>query len=402
MVGEIPVLVLQAEQGGAQVLNLASGKEGFLSAEIAAASARSYLQARHVSDHVIFDKLTTDDQWILNSRDRSEGFYRFHANDAGGNQVYVSRVTGDVVQATDKTTRRWAWFGAIPHWIYPAILRRHPALWHDVVIILSGSGVFLTITGLSVGFLRLKKVWPFSVYRGWHLFHHICGTVSGLMALAWITSGFLTMNPAGLFQGQKPSLWQDRLSGYVTGSDIVGILLDVAAKRSWEQKQTDWQEVDVVPLGGHPFLVLHHADGRVERFARDATPVVLTAASLEEALQNQNFFDPDARIISLDKADDYYFDRPLKKRRFPVLRAAAPEGTLLYIDAQSGELSAVLDTAARHSRWLVYGVHDLDFFVWLRSAAAMWMIVLPALCGVMALYVSAIVLAVRRLRRTLR
>ena len=35
-----------------------------------------------------------------------------------GQQVYVSTVSGDVVQYTTRASRMSAYFGAIPHWVY--------------------------------------------------------------------------------------------------------------------------------------------------------------------------------------------------------------------------------------------------------------------------------------------
>jgi hypothetical protein len=37
---------------------------------------------------------------------------------SNGEQIYVSSVTGDVVQDTTRASRFWAYLGAIPHWMY--------------------------------------------------------------------------------------------------------------------------------------------------------------------------------------------------------------------------------------------------------------------------------------------
>ena len=42
-----------------------------------------------------------------------------------GEQVYVSGVTGEVVQYTTSQSRFWAYLGAIPHWFYFTPLRKH-------------------------------------------------------------------------------------------------------------------------------------------------------------------------------------------------------------------------------------------------------------------------------------
>ena len=61
--------------------------------------------------------LEEDDQWTL-----SEGlhflrpFSKYSWPD--GRQVYVSEVTGEVVQDTTRGSRMGAYFSAIPHWLY--------------------------------------------------------------------------------------------------------------------------------------------------------------------------------------------------------------------------------------------------------------------------------------------
>ena len=46
-----------------------------------------------------------------------------------GEEVYVSTVSGDVVQYTTRGSRLAAYFGAIPHWLYFTPLRRNGVLW---------------------------------------------------------------------------------------------------------------------------------------------------------------------------------------------------------------------------------------------------------------------------------
>lgn len=46
-----------------------------------------------------------------------------------GEDVYVSGASGEVVQYTTRTSRLWAWLGAIPHWFYFTPLRKHQIPW---------------------------------------------------------------------------------------------------------------------------------------------------------------------------------------------------------------------------------------------------------------------------------
>jgi hypothetical protein len=51
----------------------------------------------------------------------------------GGETLYVAG-TGEVVQQTTRAERILGWLGAVPHWLYPTMLRQDGALWSQVVI----------------------------------------------------------------------------------------------------------------------------------------------------------------------------------------------------------------------------------------------------------------------------
>jgi len=69
---------------------------------------------------------------------------------------------------TTARERFWNWLGAVPHWLYFTELRRHPNIWSQVLIVTSLLGCFL----------------------------------AGVIALTWVLSGLLSMNPWGwLHQG---------------------------------------------------------------------------------------------------------------------------------------------------------------------------------------------------------
>ena len=73
-----------------------------------------------------------------------------------GEAVYVSTVTGEVVQYTTRASRIAAYFGAIPHWLYFTPLRKHADEWAQVVIWAAGLGTIATLLGIIIG------VWMYS------------------------------------------------------------------------------------------------------------------------------------------------------------------------------------------------------------------------------------------------
>ncbi|MBK8837308.1 MAG: hypothetical protein IPO30_00985 [Hyphomonadaceae bacterium] len=66
----------------------------------------------------------------------------------------------------------------IPHWLYPLILRENGPLWTEVVIWSSAIGCFLVVTGMVIGFIRLRgrsgKWWPYKNRPMW-MWHHVFG-----------------------------------------------------------------------------------------------------------------------------------------------------------------------------------------------------------------------------------
>lgn len=96
------------------------------------------------------------DQWTIQAARRNSPVNHIRFNDDAGTEIYVNGSTGEVFQKTSTMVRFWSWLGAVPHWIYPTLLRQNGALWVEVVIWTSVAGTFLTLTGLYVGLKRYR------------------------------------------------------------------------------------------------------------------------------------------------------------------------------------------------------------------------------------------------------
>ena len=120
-----------------------------------------------------------------------------------GQQVYVSTITGDVVQYTTRGSRRAAYFGAIPHWLYFTPLRRRGQQWSRVVIWSSGLGTIAAILGITVGLWMYSPSRTYRYagapasfpYHGQKRWHAILGLFFGFFACTWAFSGMLSMDP---------------------------------------------------------------------------------------------------------------------------------------------------------------------------------------------------------------
>jgi hypothetical protein len=180
-------------------------------------------------------RLTTEtgmDQWTVQIYRHNAPLYRADYADSRGTQVYISGKTGEVVQDTTRFERFWSWLGAVPHWLYPTILRQNGALWSQVVIWTSLIGCFLTLTGLWVGISRLRRKRDGSIgspFHGLWWWHHIFGLFFGILTLTWVASGLLSMNPWGFLDSEAGFAERDKLAGSMNWSEVSALLAHVGA-----------------------------------------------------------------------------------------------------------------------------------------------------------------------------
>ena len=98
---------------------------------------------------------TEVDQWTLGGPPRAL-WPLLKYSWPNGEEVYVSTVSGEVVQYTTRGSRIAAYFGAIPHWLYFTPLRKNGVLWRKTVIWASGIGMLISLLGLVIG------IWVYS------------------------------------------------------------------------------------------------------------------------------------------------------------------------------------------------------------------------------------------------
>src|SRR5690606_1972655 len=138
------------------------------------------------------------DQWTIQSARRNQPAWKVAFDDPAGTQIYISGRSGEVFQDSNRRERVLSWLAAIPHWLYPTVLRQNGALWAEVVIWTSVAGTFLAATGLYVGIARLRRRKGGALgspFRGWWYWHHVGGLLFGVLTLTWVFSGLMTMGP---------------------------------------------------------------------------------------------------------------------------------------------------------------------------------------------------------------
>ena len=391
-----PVLEVGRGPQRRDVIDLASGQPfAAVSAGEALRIAETYAVAHGVKGAPQALGLVAVDQWTLDGINRDGPLYRFAFGDGVHTELYVSRVTGKVAQVTTRRTRILAWMGAIPHWLYPTVLRQNPKTWSDVVVWTSLVGTFLTAIGLYIGIARFRryKSGRWSPYRGWFYWHHITGLIFGVLTLTWVMSGLFTMNPFGFLDSDVGSAERPALAGTFLGSDLKRFLATTPGL-------TDVATLEAAPLGDRLFVMATDRQGRQARLDSEGRSAPLSAIQVTAALRGL----ADHRLAGLDRLDHedaYYYSGFDRKAEFPVYRARFqdPQATTFYLDGHTGRLLEALDNTQRQSRWLRTGLHDFDFFAGLRSRPVWDLVVLVLLAGVTAVSITGAWLGLNRIAR---
>jgi len=337
--------------------------------------AENFGKARRIGGDLSTLEQTDMDQWTVQSYRGNAPLYRADFADDAGTQIYIANQSGEVVQETTRFQRFWGWLGAVPHWLYPTLLRQNGPLWAQVVIWTSVIGCFLTVTGLWVGIARLRRKRDGSIgspFRGIWWWHHIFGLFFGILMLTWVASGLLSMNPWGLLDTSGGYVERNQLAGQMRWADVRSAL------RTLPNLGSDTVRVETAPLNGQAFLITTRRDGSAKRLA-DGEPTPLARAELQDALHAQLGLQALERI---DHEDSYYYSHK-NPVRLPVWRAVMSDEdqTLLYIDSVTGEVIRGFDSNGRDFRWLHRGFHSLDLPV-LRTRPIWDLVVIPLLAMV--------------------
>jgi hypothetical protein len=406
-IGERPAYRLRSEAGAVAVVYADDGSkfDGRPPGAALAAVQHSGFVAR--GGLAAYDRSLDVDQWTISAAlDEHRPLHRVTLGDERGTVVYVSSLTGQIVNDTNRRERFFNWLGSTLHWLYPYQLRRHVALWANLQIALSLASLVSVATGAVVGLVRLRLRRPYrgrdaSPYAGAARWHHVLGLLCLFFLSTFTFSGLMSMTPFGLFDSASSEAEQARRF------------------ERWEEKGvTRWTSVDAQRLARGPAVKeiewrrvagLTHA---VVSRAADDREVVVEGAHGDDALRKLRAriqaaapaLIPDATIVAADLVagyDDYYYSRHHRYRPLPAYRVEFddPESTWFYVDWTTGAMVLRYTAAARVQRWLYNGLHSLDFAFLTRRGVA-WDATVIGLCGAGFVFaVTALVVAWRRVAR---
>jgi len=379
-----------------------AGDSGALLAPLTAAAAErvaaQFDRARAAAVAGPFDY----DQWIVHQHfDPYRPFFRVRLDDPGKTDLYVSARLGEVWQKTTASERMWNWLGAVIHWIYFTPLRKSWSAWNQVVWWVSLVALLSSIAGVWLGTVRLVANRSagrrgLSPFRGWMRWHHVIGLFASVVVLAWIFSGWLSMDHGRLFsKGIATTAQVQRVRG-TSFDSTVGAASLTAVQAAGPASEISFHAIAGRAFlesqgGGVPARITWLTGGRRAVDAR--IPDLLLLAGVRQAW-------PTAEPIgAADDEDDALYrlaeSLPLQATAFWVPGKAS---TRVYLDRDSGEILVVMDPSRRAYAWIYYALHTLNFPALIDRPLARTVLVLLLLAGGLGFVVTGVVLAVRRVK----
>ncbi len=220
MVGDRAVVVAQGLDGS---LAAFSADSGDLLAPFAQKGIERIVQPFAGGRTIDAVELIEHDVWTVHQRfDPYRPLWKVQLSGERRAVLYVSSVTGDVVQDTTAEERRWNLVGAVIHWWYWPWLRRHWEWWDQVVWWVSGIGmVMVGAGGLLLGWEWATQGWS-GLFTGRWKVHQVLGVIAGIAACCWMASGWLSMDHGRWFSDGKVTA-EDRerfMGGRLTVRDV--------------------------------------------------------------------------------------------------------------------------------------------------------------------------------------
>lgn len=370
--------------------------------------------ARWCPDRTItrVDTLRTLDQWIPLAHYKKEfPIYKFHYNGPEKYQLYISSRSGEVLQFTDATGRFWAWFGAIPHWVYFTILRENQNLWTQFMYWACYLGMLMCAVGFILGirsyWLTRRKGFLRSPYKKpWFKWHHVTGFFFGIFIFTWILSGYMSMAslPEWLFGKQQPRAFRQSPAERQTPSPADYALDYRKAIALTSTPDSPVKTIEWTHYQGIPLYRLRTPDREITLDASADTirPFHVTEELIFAAVKRLAGDSLTYTIAKMDEYDNYYISRrrPLP---LPVYKVTFDnEAKDCYYYNLESFRPTHYDTNSRWKRWLYRGLHTLDF-KFLVERPALWTIVIwTLLLGGAAVSFTGIVLSVKYIFRLLR
>lgn len=332
------------------------------------------------------DTLKERDQWIMYSRYEAEmPIYKFYFNDVEKHQLYISSLTGEVQQLTNKEQRFWAWMGAIPHKFYIPVIRKETDTWITLLTVGGVIAMIAALSGMYIGIYALYRKYrtkhkiesPYK--RHWYKWHHILGLIFGIFLITFAFSGAVAL--------QRIPQWVIKTHGdyRVSSSQLRGKPLSInnykLDYRSLLSKYSDiktieWSHFQNIPIYN---IVSGDQEISIDASSTDIKELNLAQTEIEKAVSRIHKDEGSISATLIYKYDEYYLARnrtlPLPVYRVEVDNA---DNSLYYVNPKTGD-SKYLNQSRKVKKWIFSGLHYLNI-KWLVERPVLWSIAIWILC----------------------
>jgi len=316
------------------------------------------------------DTLRELDQWIPFGQLRKDfPIYKFYFADEKKHQLYVSSVSGEALQFTNKDNRFWAWVGAIPHWIYFTKLRQDSQLWIDVVVWLSGIGCIMCLAGIILGVRsyivqhRKKKKWKTPYKKFSYKWHHILGFVFGIFVFTYVFSGMMSLAtvPQWMVKVHNPDIQKNLfVSDPVILSNYKLDYRKILEKYDGQVKNIQWSSYGDVPLYN---VIINNKQHVFNASGEEIIPLSITEQMIKDKLSK--IHSEPITITQLTEYDNYYVGTS-NHLHLPVYKVdiADADNSTYYINPENGT-TRYFNTNTKVRRWTYQVLHswELGFLV---------------------------------------
>jgi hypothetical protein len=342
------------------------------------------------------------DQWIVHQQfDPYRPFYRVRLDDPERTDLYVSALTGEVLQRTTARQRFWNWCGAVLHWIYFTPVRSNWALWNQLVWWVSLVAVLTSVAGTWIGLHRYLKNRAhgrtgLSPYRGWMRWHHVIGLFASVVVMVWMCSGWLSMDHGRFFSlPGATEIESARVRGMSFGAIVQMAPLDVL--RSVQPASV----IEFHAIGGRPLLTLRGGVGGASRIlwldTHEVSDEPIPERVLLAALKGAWPSEAETRI-GPSSTDELYRHAESVPEDALAVRTGRDGRVLIYVGRFSGLLLAVMNPSRRAYAWVYYSLHTLDLPGLIDHPATKTVVEVLLLLFGFGFCLTGIVLGVRRLK----
>jgi hypothetical protein len=277
MVGGRPVATAQFLNGAmAAVTADEAARIAPLPRDWARRAALQFAPGTSVEDMNLIDH----DVWTVHQRfDPYRPLWKVQLSGQSRSVLYVSSVTGDVVQDTTAEERRWNLVGALIHWWYWPWLRRHWAWWDQIVWWVSAAGTATLFAGVLILGREWSKQNRTGLMTGRWKIHRGLGVIAGASACCWMASGWLSMDHGRWFSDGQINA-DDReqfMGGRLMPRDIEAMpdLSTVPVRR-------DVKEILVIKMAGIVHLIVRESPSQQQVLA-----VTSPVEDLREGFQDE-------------------------------------------------------------------------------------------------------------------